>query len=345
MTRTSLLPKKARGPGRPAGRFTQHRRIEGMRELLESQPGGVTLEDLAAVMRVSPRSVRRYLKDLKGQLELEPVPTRPGGANLWRIKPQERGRVVAFRRTQAYLLLAARKTFEPLRGSALFEELDVALRQLLIVAQRPIRSTQTADIPIDGRLEERLLVWPGPHRSYAEKGAELDDVFRATAELRLLEAELDDGEMCTLQVLALCLHGGRIVALVADREGRARRIVPLERFTKARCLDASFALPPDFDAEAFFAASLAPAAKPDERRALVEFDQRHAAEIRGRKFHPQQRVALAKDGRARLSLPVVDEAAFVRFVLGFGGGAKVLEPPELARRVRDELFVALKSYT
>ena len=71
MTRAALLPKKARGPGRPAGRFTQHRRIEGMRELLESQPGGVTLDDLAVVMRVSPRSVRRYLKDLKGHLELE----------------------------------------------------------------------------------------------------------------------------------------------------------------------------------------------------------------------------------------------------------------------------------
>ncbi len=344
MTRAALLPKKARGPGRPAGRFTQHRRIEGMRELLESQPGGVTLDDLAVVMRVSPRSVRRYLKDLKGHLELEPVSTRPGGANLWRIKPQERGRAVSFRRAQAYLLLAARKAFEPLRGSAIFDELDVALRQLLVVAQRPVRSTQTADIPIDGRLEDRLLIWPGSTRSYLEKGAEIDDVFRATAELRLLDAELVDGETCIVQPLALCLHGGRLLVLCADRHGSKRRIIPLEHMHKARCTSESFVLPADFDAEAFFAASLAPSAKPDERRALVEFDAKHADEIRGRRFHPQQRLASSKDGRARLSLPIVDEAAFVRFVLGFGGGAKVLEPVELVRRVRDELMMALRTY-
>ncbi|CAN5195535.1 hypothetical protein BH09MYX1_BH09MYX1_09110 [soil metagenome] len=315
-----------------------------MRQLLESQPGGVTLEDLAAAMRVSPRSVRRYLKDLKGHLELEPVITRAGGANLWRIKPQERGRVVAFRRAQAYLLLAARRAFEPLRGSAIFDELDVALRQLLIVAQRPVKSTQTADIPIDGRLEDRLLLWPGPPRSYLEKGAEIDDVFRATAELRLLDVQLDDGEECMMQPLALCLHGGRLVVLVANREGGERRVLPLERMTRARCTTDAFALPADFDAETFFNATLAPSANHDLRRALVEFDARHAEEIRGRKFHPQQRIALSKDGRARLSLPVVDEAAFVRFVLGFGAGAKVLEPVELANRVRDELFGALRGY-
>jgi predicted DNA-binding transcriptional regulator YafY len=344
MSRASLLPKKARGPGRPEGRFTQHRRIEGMRELLESQPGGVTLDDLAAVMRVSARSVRRYLKDLKGHLELEPVLTRPGGANLWRIKPQERGRAVSLRRAQAYLLLAARKAFEPLRGSAIFDELDVALRQLLVVAQRPIKTSQTADIPIDGRLEDRLLLWPGSSRSYVDKGPEIDDVFRATAELRLLDLELDDGETCIVQPLALCVHGGRLLVLIANREGSARRIVPLERMSRARCTSEAFHLPPDFDAEAFFAATLGPCAEHDSRRALVEFDARHAADVRGRKFHPQQRIALAKDGRVRLSLPIVDEAAFVRFVLGFGSGAKVLEPSELARRVRDELFVAMRAY-
>src|SRR5262249_4449224 len=156
---------------------------------------------------------------------------------------------------------------------------------------------------------------------------------------RACDVTLEDGETCIMHVLALVLHHGRILLLV-DANGE-RRMVPIERVKKARTTERSFVLPADFDAEAFAATTLAPAAKPDARRALVEFDVRAAEEIRGRKYPPQQRIALAKDGRARLSLPIVDENAFVRFVLGFGAGAKVLEPPELVVRLRDELFAML----
>ena len=315
-----------------------------MRELLEGHAGGVTLEDLALVMRVSPRSVRRYLHDLRDQLELEPVPSRSGGPTLWRIRPQERGRAVAVRRTQAYLLLAARRAFEPLRGSALFDELDVAYRLLLQVAQRPVRSTQTGDIASEGRLEDRLLLWPSVTRSYAEKGGEIDDVFRAVAELRVLDLTLDGGESLTCHPYALLLHQGRVLCLAHDVAAKELRIVPVEHIAETRIRALAFKLPADFDADALFRSALGPVAREDVRRALVEFDAAVADEIRGRKFHPAQRIAFAKDGRARLSLPVADEATFLRWILGFGARARVIEPPELATRVREELTAASRRY-
>lgn len=115
--------------GRPPGRFTQHRRIDLLREKLEAHSAGLTLEELAAMLRLTTRSVRRYLRELALVTELESLAVRPGGAHLWRIKPSERGRTVTLRRTQAHALLATRRVFEVLRGSALFDGIDLALRE------------------------------------------------------------------------------------------------------------------------------------------------------------------------------------------------------------------------
>ena len=111
---------RARGPklGRPKGRFTQHRRLDRLREVLESAPLGLTLEELAVTLRMTTRSVRRYLRELDGTKAeekfelLEFVETRKGGPLLWRIKPGERGRAVSLRRAQAYALLATRRSLE-----------------------------------------------------------------------------------------------------------------------------------------------------------------------------------------------------------------------------------------
>src|SRR5579883_1473032 len=111
-------PPRAKTPrvGRPVGRFTTHRRLDKLRDVLQANPSGLLLEELATLLHVTTRSVRRYLGELERVTEIETVATIPGGAHLWRIKPSERGRTVALRRTQAYGMLAARRVFEVLRG-------------------------------------------------------------------------------------------------------------------------------------------------------------------------------------------------------------------------------------
>jgi predicted DNA-binding transcriptional regulator YafY len=341
MKKKAILPKKARGPGRPSGRFTQHRRIEGLRELLESHGQGATIEELATVMRVSPRSVKRYLRDLKEQLGLEPVATTPGGPRRWRIKPSERGRAVTLRRTQAYLLLAARKAFEPLRGSALFDELDVAHRQLLQMAERPLRTAHTVDIHENARLEQRVVVVPYPARSYVANGGDLDEIFRAAAELRVVRFRFGD-ERVRACPYVIALHRGS-VHFVAHDLGRAIvRAFPLDGVRDAVTEAERFELPIDFDPERLVLGAFGPVPAEDRRRAVIEFDARVADEVRSRKHHPDQRIATSKDGRVRLAMPVGDRDALVRWVLGFGSAARVIEPEDVREAVREELVETLK---
>lgn len=342
MSKRAILPKKARGPGRPAGRFTQHRRIEGMRELLETHGHGATIEELATVMRVSTRSVRRYLRDLQTHLGLEPVPTVPGGPNRWRVKPSERGRTITLRRTQAYLLLAARKAFEPLRGSALFDELDVAHRQLLQVAERPLRTAHTVDIQPNARLEERVVVVPYPARSYLANGGDLDEVFRAAAELRVVRFRFQDEARVRACPYVIALHDGNVHCVGLDLVRDEVRVFPLDGIRDAVTEAQRFELPIDFDVERLVLGAFGPVASSDGRRAVIEFDARVADEVRTRKHHPEQRVATSRDGRVRLALPVGDRAALVRWVLGFGSAARVIEPDDVRDLVREELREALR---
>jgi predicted DNA-binding transcriptional regulator YafY len=351
--------------GRPTGKFTQHRRLDFLREKLEAHSAGLTLEDLATMLRVTTRSVRRYLRELSLVTEVESVEVTPGGAHLWRIKPSERGRTVALRRTQAYALLAARRVFEVLKGSALFDEIDLALRQVEQVAHRPA-ARPTGDAPGDARLEDRFAYVPPMPRAYANRSEDVDAAFQAVAELTTLRfryredgADGGKGIRVTAHPYALVLHGGTMTCVAHDISGlpaadaRSRRGVlrafVFDRMSDLQAVDSErFDLPSDFALSEWLQGDFGVARTPRTLKLLVEFDPRAAEAVRARKVHPSQKVAVAPDGRVRVSLAVPENAevvAHVRaWVLGFGSAARVVEPPELAEEVAAELRRAAARY-
>jgi predicted DNA-binding transcriptional regulator YafY len=345
--------------GRPAGKFTQHRRLDLLREKLEIHAPGLMLEDLASLLHVSTRSVRRYLRELQLITDLESVETTPGGPHLWRIKPSERGRAVALRRTQAYALLAARRVFDVLKGSALYDEIDLALRQIEQIAHRPAaRVTLKGEAPSDARLEDRFAYVPPPARAYGNRSEEIDEVFQAVAEQRVLRFRHRDGTRgaaegrgarVTLHPWALVLHDGAIACLGHDVDRGQARAFPLDRMSDVSASEAErFEVPADFDLAQWLHGAFGIARAVRNVRIAVEFDARVADVVRAQRVHPSQKVALAPDGRVRvvLSLPEAPEllAAVRRWVLGFGAVARVVEPKALAEEIAAELRRAAERY-
>ena len=348
--------------GRPAGKFTQHRRLDLLREKLEAHGAGLTLEDLASLLHVSTRSVRRYLRELGLITDLESVETTPGGPHLWRIKPSERGRTVALRRTQAYGLLAARRVFDVLKGSALYDEIDLALRQIEQVAHRPsIRVGVRGEAPSDARLEDRFAFVPPPARTYAQRSEEIDEVFQAVAEQRVLRFRFRDGgrgasdggrgARVTLHPWALVLHDGAVACVGHDVDRGQARVYSLDRMSDLAASEAErFELPPDFELGQWLHGAFGIARGGGGRsvRVAVEFDARVADVVRAQRVHPSQKVALAPDGRVRVVMAVPDApevlASLRRWVLGFGAAARVVEPEDLAREIAGELRSAASRY-
>jgi predicted DNA-binding transcriptional regulator YafY len=352
---------KSRGVrrGRPTGKFTQHRRLDKLRAALEGHPAGLSVAEIATVLHVTTRSVRRYLGYLKVHTPIEAVSTAPGRENVWRIKPSERARSVPLRRAPAYCLLAGRAVFEPMKGSALFDALDVVHRQVLQVASRPAKGPAQGEIRGDARLEERLHYLPYPPASYGGRAEEIDDLFRAVADLHVLSFRYREGarparegrdargEKVVVHPYALLIHRGALHLVALDVERKEVRGFLLERMADLSVqAGGTFEVPAGLRALDFAHGVFGVAAGQARVRVIVEFDPRAAEEIRGRKLHPSQKIATAPDGRVRLSVHLPDgllpEAR--RWVLGFADAARVIEPPELVAAVAGALAAGAKRY-
>lgn len=348
--------------GRPSGRFTQHRRLDLLRDKLETHTAGLALEELAAMLRMTPRSVRRYLRELALVTELESIAVRPGGAHLWRIKPSERGRTVTLRRTQAVTLLAARRVFEALRGSALFDEVDVALREIEQVAHRPSprvpgRPARIEAAAADVPLEERFAYVPPAAPAYASRAEDVDEVFRGLAELRVVHFryreqpnhDLARAVRTSAHPYALVLHHGAIACVAHDIHLGAARAFAFERMSDVEASESDrFELPPEFTLADWLQGDFGVARAARTLKLLVEFEPSAADAVRARRVHPSQKLAVAPDGRVRASIVVPESADVVRrvrsWVLGFGAAARVLEPRGLADELALELRRAAERY-
>jgi predicted DNA-binding transcriptional regulator YafY len=345
MPRTVPPPAPPRRIGRPRGKFTQHRRLDKLRTLLEQHPRGMTLYELARALEVTPRSMRRYMKEIGSELDLEPVPSRGRGPLRWRVCAIDLPRKIELRRTQTYALLAARRLFEPMRGSTLFDEIDMAVQRLLAIANRPGRGPNAG--VADARLEDRFLYVPVAPKDYSTKTAELDDLFQSVADLRPLKCRYRSGrdgaeETVVIHPYAMVLYKDAIycVGLHTGRGEVRTFLLDRMRDTEASVLG-RFELPADFRLDDYLSGGFGIFRGGRKTRVTLDFDKAVADLVRSRKINETQRIAPLAEGGVRLTFTVGELTELVSWVLGWGKTVKVIEPKELATRVRDELVGAL----
>lgn len=347
-----FAPRRQRSDDRP-GKFTQHRKLSRLLNLLERNPEGLSIPEMSAALRLTTRSVRRYLNYLKihdSGSPLESIAHGPRGALRWRVNPRDRGRAMNIRRTQAYSLLATRRVFDAMRGSSLHAEIDIVTRQILQLARRPLRALGTGDIASDTRMEERFLYLPEVSRTHASKGAELDDLFRAVADLRVLTLRYASGSRASERTVRLTLHPYAMVVYRGGvhsiaRDVRTGQVLPyaLESMRETEVSESvHFELPQDFKVEDYVHGvfGLGPA----RHRIVLEFDAGVGDEIRAERIHPSQRLAAAPDGRVRLTMVVPSLEGAAQWVQGFGAAVRVIEPVELRDAVIRELKSTLVRY-
>lgn len=344
----SASSRRSAPGGRPRGQFTQHRRLDALRALLQRHPKGLTIYELAQELGVTPRSLRRYLVEVRRELDLISTTSRPGGARLWRLAPSEVPRKVEVRRTQAYALLAARRLFEPMRGSTLYEEIDLATERLLGVARRPGRGPNAG--VSDARLEERFLYLPFAPKDYAARTEELDDLFQAVADLRPLRCRYQRSkdsreEKITIHPYAMVLYKDAIYC-VGFHVGKGEiRTFLLDRMRDTECaVTERFELPEDFSIDDYFQGQFGIFRGGEPRRVVIDFDARVAEFIRSRKVHPSQELTVLPGGGVRLTMAIGDLTEVATWILGFGETAQVIEPADLVERIKNELKGALARY-
>ena len=103
----------------------------------------------------------------------------------------------------------------------------------------------------------------------------------------------------------------------------------------------------DFDPEHFFddTIGVTKSISDKARRVVIKVDRQQAPYVESKPFHKSQKVEQRfRDGSIQLSLKVVINNELERLILGYGGHAEVIAPPEFRARIAESVRIAADHY-
>lgn len=320
---------------RLASRTARLRQIE---ELLLLAPAGLRATDLACRLQVDRRTVYRDLDFLSDQ-----------GVPLW----QEDG---CFGINRTRYLATVRLTFH--------ESLALVLAGLLLSRTIDERNPHVA-----AALHKLAVTLPPPLAAHLERAAKrIQSRHDARRHVAVLEA-IAEGWGASRKVKvgyrsprsgALREHVVAPYAVEATASGIYLighddwagdiRTFKLDRLERAEVLDETYAVPPDFDAEAHLSASwgiMTGKGRPGESpipEVVLRFMPSAAPHARERRWHPSQRLEATPDGGCLLRVSVAEPLEMQPWIRSWGAQVEVLAPDWLRQRIAEEMRRAAKRY-
>ena len=310
------------------------RQWQVLREI-ESRRTGVTIHELAGLVKVTTRTIRRDLQALQESGFAVYDEGEENETKRWRLDAQP------FRALQEGLSVAdvaalylSRSIVEALSGWPLAEELRSVFAKL--------------DGALNPRMREFLSTLPqvisakAAPRARRESGKLIDvarRLFDAARDRRIVEMRYFSAKSNRAKTyvahpyrLALAQGGVYLVAWVPQYD--EFRTFAAERIERLSVKEGTFRKTRELPADVF-GASMGVFWAPAEPIEL-EFDPRVAPYVRGRVWHDSQRIEELADGRIRLAMDVSNDWALRSWVLGFGASVRVIHPTALADAVLDE---------
>ena len=118
----------------------------------------------------------------------------------------------------------------------------------------------------------------------------------------------------------------------------------IDRIKQLKILDESFQRPSDFNSKIYLDQIFQAEVGSVSHQVAIWFDSSTAPFLRERTWHMSQQITEQDDGSMTLHLKVTGLKEIKRWVMGYGKGAKVLEPQELVDLVKDEIKEMGKNY-
>ncbi len=122
-----------------------------------------------------------------------------------------------------------------------------------------------------------------------------------------------------------------------------RTFVP-SRIQSAEATGETFQRPSKFDLEKHLKDSFGVHSRSGDHAVRIRFDRTVADYIREKRWHPSQELVDTADGGVELNLRLGSLLEIERWILGWGGTATVLQPPELVEAIRASATAILSRY-
>jgi len=311
---------------------------------IEARRAGVTIHELARLVRVSTRTIRRDLQALQEAGFAVFDEGEENETKRWRLEAQP------FRSLEAGLsvsdvaaLYLSRALVEAMPGWPLAAELRSAFAKI--------------ERSLNERMREFLATLPEVMSAKGGPGSGSPADARVDVTRRLLEAtrgrrvvrmryfsaSANRAKQYEVQPYRLALAGGGVYLIAwvpAYNEFRTFAVDRIERLTVGEdTFRRTHELPDNL-----FSQSMGVFWGEPERIEL-EFDASVVPYVRGRVWHESQHMRDLPHGRLGLVLNVSNDWALRSWLLGFGAGVRVVAPASLVDALRDELSRASRLYS
>ncbi len=338
-----MMPKKEhRRPSYPAALRMARIAFE-----LPSHPFGWPLDAIQRELRISERTLKRYLTagkealvDRHGKPYFQVVSD--GGKPKLRLpasrKPVES---TAYQAVSLYFTLAILKFLE---GTVLKEGIE----ELWETFSKSLPAYERADL---GALDRKFYAIPYAPKDYRSLGHLLAPILPGLIREYRLRIEYATGVVHEVDPYTLVAYRGGLYLIGKTHVNGKITTMAVERMRKVELLAGEgggfqkFAYPSSFRPERHTegAFGIIVEENPTEVEILIHNDETEVY-LRARNVHPSQRFIKRRDGRIVLAMTVRGTTELRNWVLGFGPWLEVLKPPALRDEVSWLLRQAARNY-
>ena len=292
-----------------------------------SYPNATTL---ARGMEVSTKSIQRDLEFMRDRMNL-PLEYDGSRFGYHYTEPVSAFPTLQITEGELVALMIAEKALEQYRGTNFEKPLVSALKKM--AAQLP------------DTVSFNIAEWDQTisFRTSAEPILNLeifDALAKATAQRRQLRFDYRkpgqrSGESRVVDPYHLANINGEWFLFAFDHARKDIRTFVPPRIANVQPTGKIFARPEKFSLEKRLHDSFGVVSGEGEFKVVIRFDEFAAGYIREKRWHPSQELRELKGGGAELRMKLSSLAEVQRWVLSWGGHARVIAPKELAAGVRE----------
>ena len=280
-------------------------------------------------LEVTDRTVKRDIEFMRDRYGL-PISYDEKRYGYYYTEHVDHFPVAAMSEAEMFALLVADKAIAQYRGMPFQKPLQMAFKKL------------TGQLDAQERYSLESLGLALSFRPFAPEDADLNafrTLTRALQERRALRFDYRNlgarnGQARHVHPYHLACIDNHWYLFGHDVNRRAVRTFALTRLANPALTDERFVRPRDFDPDKYLEGSFTVMKGDREHEVLIEFDAWATDLLSGRQWHSSQEVTDLPAGGSRIRMRLSGLDEIERWVLNWGVHAKVLEPPELVRRVR-----------
>jgi len=199
------------------------------------------------------------------------------------------------------------------------------------------------------RLGDGFRVLPGPHKRYAAYRETIRSLNEGVLEGRTVAIRYRTGRTGALHdrridPYKVWYHAGALYVIGHDHRSEEIRTFAVDRIQAIERTEDAFEIDPEFDFDAYSASSFGVVAEPPVP-VRIHFSPEWSSWVEEREWHASQSTEPLAGGGLELRMEVGGIEELANWVLSFGEGAEVIEPPALREEVRTRLAEALARYS